>query len=316
MAQLSFTGVSADGERLLLAGEDGTEFTLEVTSRLRAALRTEKSGTARLETQMSNSLRPREIQTRIRAGESPQAVAAAAGTTVDAILPFVAPVLAEREHVATRAQKSSVRRIAGEGPGSPRALGDAVAGHLRTHDVRPESVTWDAFRRDDGRWVLTATYDTSQRSGVARFAYDPPGSFVLAENDEARWLIGDLATQPAAPAARNDLEEARQRRMAASSYALGNDELPLGDDAIGLVTGEAADALTEPLPPRREDPTPPEDLARIEHVEQGEDAEDDASVGDVAVGEADRGRRRAVQKKRGRASVPSWDEIMFGGGDQ
>ena len=46
---------------------------------------------------------------------------------------------------------------------------------------------------------------------------------------------------------------------------------------------------------------------------------DQPLVADAAPTEAEREaeaarHRRAVQKKRGRASVPSWDEIMFGGG--
>jgi len=302
MAHLTLAGVSADGRRLLLVDREGAEFTLEITPELRAALRGGTTRTATLEIQMSSSLRPREIQSRIRAGEAPEAVAEAAGTTVDAIMSFVAPVLAEREHVAERAQRSSVRRVAGDGSGAPRALGEAVAAHLRANDARPDSVSWDAYRRDDGRWVLTAAYETTRRAGQARFAYDAPGNYVLAENDDARWLIGDLAAAPPSPAPSNDLEKARQRRMAATS---GYDELPLGDDAIDLVTGEAADALAEPLPPRAHD-EPVRDTAPHETA-----AVDDAEDPDL-----ERGRqRRAVQKKRGRASVPSWDEIMFGSSD-
>ena len=59
---------------------------------------------------MDSMLRPRDIQARIRAGETPESVAAAAQTTVDKVMPYAAPVLAEREHVAERAQRSSIRR--------------------------------------------------------------------------------------------------------------------------------------------------------------------------------------------------------------
>ena len=60
-------------------------------------------------------MRPRDIQARIRAGETPEAVAQAAHTTVEKIMAFAAPVLAERQHVAERAQRSSVRRKAVDG---------------------------------------------------------------------------------------------------------------------------------------------------------------------------------------------------------
>ncbi|ERK63851.1 PF11268 domain protein, partial [Propionibacterium acidifaciens F0233] len=53
---------------------------------------------------MDSALTPREIQSRIRAGESPDDVARAAGVPVDGIEGYAAPVLAEREHMAEMAQ--------------------------------------------------------------------------------------------------------------------------------------------------------------------------------------------------------------------
>ncbi len=46
-----------------------------------------------------------------------------------------------------------------------------------------------------------------------------------------------------------------------------------------------------------------------------DDADETAEVAAVEdeVAEADEPPRRPVKKTRGRASVPSWDEIMFGG---
>ena len=79
----------------------------------------------------SSLLRPRDIQARIRAGETPEAVAEAAQTTVEKVMPYAAPVLAEREHVAQRALRASIRRPAGDLPGpaapsaSPSAPGSA-----------------------------------------------------------------------------------------------------------------------------------------------------------------------------------------------
>jgi hypothetical protein len=161
-------------------------------------------------------------------------------------------------------------------------------------------VTWDAFRRDDGRWELTAAFESTHRSGTARFAYDVPGSYVLAENEDARWLVGDLVVPTAAPA-RDDLEQARQRRLAAVS----SDELPLGDDALDLVSGEAAEALVDAAPAYDEP-------VRDTSAELDLDIESEAppAAPDPTP------HRRAVSKKRGRASVPSWDEIMFGSTDK
>lgn len=308
MAHLDLVGVSPDGRRLLLVDDRGEELTLDITPALRAALRGDTTRNGQLEIQMTSTLRPREIQSRIRAGESAEEVAAAGRTTVEAIMPYVAPVLAEREHVAERAQRSSLRRRSGDAGSGSRVLGDAVAAHLRAQGAKPESVAWDAFRREDGRWVLTATFDTARRAGSARFAFDVPGNYVLAEDDDARWLVGDLVEPVVAPGV-DDLEQARQRRLA----AIPSDELPLGDDALDLVGGEAAEALPLDPPPA---PVAPDEPLRATTVDPAAAAGQAPSGVDPEPAEDDRTKhRRQVAKKRGRASVPSWDEIMFGSSD-
>ena len=100
MLHLTLAGLSEDNKRLLLVSDSGEEFTLDIDARLRAALRGEHARIGQLEIHMESTLRPRDIQARIRAGETPEAVATAAHTTVDKILPFANPVLAERARAA------------------------------------------------------------------------------------------------------------------------------------------------------------------------------------------------------------------------
>src|SRR5690242_10621887 len=107
MTHLTLMNVSEDGKRLLLISDKGVEFTLDIDDKLRAALRGDPTRFGQLEIKMDATLRPRDIQARIRAGETPESVAAAAQTTVEAIMPYAAPVLAERQHIAERAQRSS-----------------------------------------------------------------------------------------------------------------------------------------------------------------------------------------------------------------
>lgn len=353
MAHLTLVGLSEDKSRLLLVDDAGAEYTLGVDAALRAALRGDPSRLGQLEIHMESALRPRDIQARIRAGESPEAVAKAAQTTLEKIMPFAAPVLAERAHVADRAQRASVRRKSGET--GARTLGEAVAAHLREQNVPAESLEWDSWRREDGRWTLEGTYSAKPRSGTAHFAYDPPGNFVVAEDDDARWLVGDLAAAHE-PEARDDLQSVRKRRLS----AVPAEELPLGDDAIELVARAEAEASTADLTEtaaRIRGTHPHEDTLGVEPPAEafldrvfadqnpgGADADltgdlDDrlpvdgaAAVDDVddLVDDAEAGRqehpheprhhepphRREVKKNRGRASVPSWDEIMFGGGTQ
>ncbi|GAB6985056.1 septation protein SepH [Nocardioides pyridinolyticus] len=317
MAHLTLAGVSDDGKRLRLRDEDGTEHTVEIDARLRAALGDPPS--RRLETKMDSALRPRDIQARIRAGETPEAVAQAAQTSVDKIMAFAAPVLAERQHVAERAQRSSVRRGEGAAPHGARTLGDAVTTHLRGLNVDPDSVEWDAWRREDGRWSMTAGFTAADRSGTAELTFDAPGNYVTLDNDDARWLVGE-AVAPT-PAHRDDLRQARERRLT----SVQDDELPLGDelgaDAIDLVSGagvgsdQPVEAFLDEEPPTEPEVVEHEAEAREEAEEAA--AEDDLhGSDDLHDHEHEQPTRRPVKKTRGRASVPSWDEIMFGGGDK
>ena len=318
-APLSLRGLSRDVAALLLTDGSGAGFVLDITPGLRAALRGDASRTGKLETTMDSTLRPRDIQARIRAGESAEAVAEAAQTSVEKIMAFAGPVLAEREHVAERAQRSNLRRPAGESSGAARTLGDAVEAHLRSCNVDPGVVAWDAWRREDGRWSLLGDYELTVRSGSAQFTFDVRGNYVVLDNEDARWLVGESVASPAP--ARDDLQSVRERRLT----SVPPDELPLGDDAIELVHEDQA--APPPLEPPLETPVEPpveEGTLPLEAFFEGQGEEPDADLtvesrkqpepAAEPAAEETAATRRPVQKKKGRASVPSWDEIMFGSG--
>ncbi len=327
MVHLRLTGVSEDGRKLLLVSDAGVEFTVDVDDRLRAALSNRRGGDqarlAQLEMQMDSTLRPRDIQARIRSGETPESVAQVAGTSVDKVMPYAAPVLAERAHVAQRAQRASVRRRPAEGVAgtAARTLGEAVGSHLRRRNVDPDTVSWDAWRREDGRWTLTGSYTTGDRVGAGHFSFDSPGNYVVAEDDDAHWLLGEVpdavavATEPE-PSARDDLSSARQRRLS----AVPPDELPLGEDAIELVTEDPDDETAraraeESAALGAEAPVEAyldDDTSTTPAVSDSGDS-DDSGDGSAHDHPDEPPARKPVKKTRGRASVPSWDEIMFGG---
>ena len=263
---------------------------------------------------MESTLRPRDIQARIRAGETPEAVAHAAGTSVERIMAFAAPVMAERAHMVQRAQIASVRRRASES--GARTLGEAVDAHLRSHNVDPGIVEWDAWRREDGRWTLTGLYDIAGRTGAATFSHDPRGNFVTVDDDDARWLIGDTApaAADAEEPASDDLAAARRRRLGTGTGA--DDELALGEDAIEMVADEESASETT-----MEISAPQESFLGTEqpveaYLDDAPSREASATDDQDSTHETDTASepRPKPARKRGRASVPSWDEIMFGGG--
>jgi hypothetical protein len=202
MREARLVGLSQDGTQLILAlAETGEEFAVPVDDRLRAALRGDRARLGQLEIQMESALRPRDIQARIRAGESPEAVAAVAQMPMERVMAFAGPVLAERDHIASLAQRASVRRRGG-GDAPTRNLGAWVTDRLRLRQVDPASAEWDAWRREDGRWAVRVSYfvesedfDAEEKKDekVAMFAYDAPGRFAVPDDDEARWLVGEQA---------------------------------------------------------------------------------------------------------------------------
>jgi len=303
--ELTLVGLGEDRRRLLLLDDAGREFSLAVDARLHAALRGDHARLGQLEITMDSALRPRDIQSRIRSGDSPETVAAAAGTSVDKVMAYAVPVLAERAHVADRAQRASVRRAGAEGPNP--VLADAVAERLRSRSVDPSAVAWDAWRREDGRWALVADYLSGESARHAEFTFDAPGSYVVAEDDEARWLVGELTKvrgpQPRTPG---------QRRLSAVG---GEDELPLGEDALELVNDRPAGlasvrtADADWMATQAGDRPVPEPEPEPEPVELGSEADE------VPVAEVEAPAARPARKGK-RASVPSWDEIMFGGSPQ
>jgi hypothetical protein len=343
MQDLTLVGLNEDSSKLVLVSDSGEEYTLPVDARLRAALRGDHARLGQLEKKMESALRPRDIQARIRAGESPDCVAEAAQTTVDRIMTYASPVLAERAHIAERAQRASLRRKGGEGPA--RVLAEAVAEQLRSRNVDPETVDWDSWRREDGRWTLVADFRAGERTGHAEFVFDVQGRYVVAEDDDARWLVGEHVAQRTAPQQRPATPGATARRLAAVST---EEELPLGDDAIELVTGaegepEGTDESTVDLTqtarelrggtPARADelgPTGDADWIATQASDRPRVARDPAAPEEespappVKPDEAEAEQQPAAEeaepapKKTGRksrrASVPSWDEIMFGGG--
>ncbi len=325
MPDLTPVGLSSDGSRLVLRSDTGGEFTVVVDHRFRAALRGDDTRLAQLEVSMHSALRPRDIQSRIRAGQSPEAVAAAAGTTVERISAFAAPVLAERAHVAERAQRATVRRRTGDG--APGLLADAVSERLHDGGVDAGGVEWDAWRRDDGRWTLVAGYRVAEAPRRAEFVYDAAGRYVVPGDEESRWLVGEGrpgARSRPAPAEQPAEQPAGQRDTALGVTSDDPGQLPLGEDAIELVTGVAAGSLTEDvavvrtLPaPAREESGPAEPPEAAEPVDAAEPTEPSERTEPTEPSEAAEpvGRpRRPTRRAKGRAAVPSWDEIMFGSG--
>ncbi|CUU55581.1 Protein of unknown function (DUF3071) [Parafrankia irregularis] len=190
MRELRAVALSEDGGYLVLADaagrSDAEQFRVAVDDRLRAALR----GARRSEVRAESALTPREIQARLRAGETAADVARAAGIPVERVERYEGPVLAERARVVQEARAALLPKDPGGIPGRP--LGEVVDSRLLSVQDDPETAQWDAWRRVDGIWLVQLTSD----SRCARWTWDPVVRRVRPHDDAARALVAPESAEP------------------------------------------------------------------------------------------------------------------------
>ncbi len=196
MRDLRLIGVHGDGEHLVVADGDGQEYRVRIDDQLRAAVRRDRPRLGQLQIEMDSTVRPREVQAMIRAGASSEEVAARTGWSMEKIARFEGPVLDERQHVASAAQRVRVR---GQGSGSDETLGGRAASRLASRGVPEEAVLWDSSRDAEGQWSVTVTFAAGGKERTARWWFDRAGMSVVAANDEARWLSEADAAESAVP---------------------------------------------------------------------------------------------------------------------
>src|SRR6266700_1765633 len=167
MQELRFVAVSEDGSYAVLAvpGRSG-RYILPIDERLRAVAQGQTSRLAQYEIEVESPLRPKEIQARIRAGETAEEIADAAGIPVERVRWFEGPVLAERAYMADQAQTASVRRP-GDSAGPGPRLGSIVPERMSAAGADPAEGGWDARKRGDSEWQLTLRFTAGGRLHVA-----------------------------------------------------------------------------------------------------------------------------------------------------
>jgi hypothetical protein len=309
MQELRLVAVSEDGSYAVLAVPGrGGRFSLPVDDRLRTVARGQFSRLAQYEIEVENPLRPKEIQDRIRAGETADEIADAAGLPIERVRRFEGPVLAERAYRAQEAQRATVRSPGDSGPG-PR-LGDVVAERLAECGTSPDDAQWDSRKRADGNWQVQLMFLTGNRPQMAEWVFDPRRRHATPADDNAARLCLSGSDRPAGRLGGEDTATATVTPIARR---------------LGSLTSHAAETRAEP----ERQPARAAQAASAGAAASGAPAAQagrkDAAAGrkDAATGgdqppeaTASPARERPVRKAAGgrtrRASVPSWDEIMLG----
>ena len=176
MRPLRFVALSEDGRHFVLAPDvpeaidNGERFLLALDDRLRAAARGDISRLGQIELEIESQLRPREIQARIRAGETPDSVAAAAGIRIERVMTYAYPVLQERAQVAQRAQSARVKIE--DSQAHPPTLRELVESRLLVRGIDENPVDWDARRLENGQWEVSSTWQAADKTVTAHWRYD------------------------------------------------------------------------------------------------------------------------------------------------
>src|SRR3954453_8845789 len=151
MRALRVVGLGDDGKVVICESDRGERFQIPADERLRAAARGDITRLGQIAIELESQMRPREIQSRIRAGESVEQVAAAAGGPPEKVARFAYPVLLERSRTAELAQRAHPVRE--DGP-DVQTLGGVVAYGVGVRGEHYSQATWDSWKGDDGRWVV------------------------------------------------------------------------------------------------------------------------------------------------------------------
>jgi hypothetical protein len=271
---LRVVGLHEDGKSLVLEDPASrTRFLLPADERLRAAARGDIARLGQIEIELESQMRPREIQARIRAGESVEQVASSAGVSTQRVERFAYPVLLERSRTAELAQ--SAHPVREDGP-DVQTLGEVIAYAFgaRGHDYNQAS--WDAWRGDDGKWVVVLRWKAGRSDNRAHWSFAPGahGGTVHALDENAEVLLNPNAYR--APRTVRALEPARE-----------------------AVVQPTLDAVEEPRAiegPAEED----DDTRELPRVPGGSD------------GDSDDVEQPRVKAKKNHPIVPSWEDVLLG----
>jgi Protein of unknown function (DUF3071) len=309
MRTLRLVALSDDGKSFILAAEssDGTEgerFQLPVDDRVRAAARGDARRLTQMDVDAGVELPPRVIQARIRAGETPEQVAAASGTRVERIMRFAHPVIQERARIAEQARDARVRLS----EGSPRGtLQQFMTDRLRLIDSDIEAVAWDAHRTDDGTWQVTGAWQAGAKSGVTRWTFDLPSRTVTPFDAATMDFAEGTRLVRVVPDVPAGVPVTAHRPRTVSVVRTETPERADDDLTHELLAQEVRDAQA---------PTGNDEQVRDVHPASGSPADErsyEALLDEIA--EHDTvvlGRSGGEDDEDPRARIPAWEDIVFG----
>lgn len=345
MRALRVVGLGIDGRTVILetvaqrSGERRERFTLPADEGLHAAVRGDLPRLGQIEIELESQMRPREIQARIRAGASVEQVATAAGVPTQRIERFAYPVLLERSRTAQLAQQA--HPVRSDGP-DVRTLEEVVAETFtkRGHDY--DTVNWDSWRGENGKWVVQLRWRAGRSDNKAHWTFHPGahGGTVTAIDDHATDLIDPqpaaqlrpvapvTALNPAVPAPSRETWESAPREVSEPDpREVHEPARDIREPAPREMWEPAPREVSEPAPreqPQSRPPAPAEPREPAAEEERGARAVPDDGPPyrpaersaperrDPAPKDAPPAQSPPKRGRKDRPKVPSWEDVLLG----
>ena len=197
MSELRLTGKTEDGNHLALVDNEGNNYSVRISDNLRATVNQPRL-TSVPASDASETMSVREIQRRLRAGESFEQVAREGQITVDKVERFSGPIMQEREYILDRARELVMRKDAYR---SDLTFSDVALAKLSPRGVDIDQISWNTWRLPDGIWHIELHFPNRDGSGVATWNFDMARRALEASDDNGAWLLDEeLAARPTATA--------------------------------------------------------------------------------------------------------------------
>lgn len=180
---LCLVGLSPDGSRLVL-GDGDERYDLIVDDALVDQVKAARAAAAVVPdvVPVSGAPTPRQVQERIRRGESAADIARTSGVPLEAVARYEGPVLAERAHHARLARRAAV---------GGRSVEELLEEHMQRMAQVGLPLAWDSWLTDTGRWEVLV------RCGrvLVRLTWDPVARRVNAVDETGRRALGLLPAE-------------------------------------------------------------------------------------------------------------------------
>lgn len=189
MTELRLDGKTDDGSHLSLVDTDGNNYSLRISDTLRATVNQPRL-TSVPAIDAVETISVKEIQRRLRAGDSFEQIAREGQTTVDKVERFSGPIMQEREYILENARnlimRKDIHRI-------DLTFREVVLAKLAARGVDTDEVSWNTWRQPDGTWHIELHYPNRDGNGIATWNFDLSRRALDASDDNGAWLIDEEA---------------------------------------------------------------------------------------------------------------------------